>query len=80
VNLDMVINILSLDGQKQRSEPFERSEISANPEEVDLPETRAALGVVHPVPDTLQDGRERRDTDTSTYEHGDFKFEHILGG
>lgn len=37
VNLNVVVNILSLDSQKQRSEPFERSKISADPEEVNLP-------------------------------------------
>jgi len=81
VDLDVIIDVLRLDGQQQRSEPFERSEISADPEEVHLPQSRTgSLRVVHAVPDTLKNGRERSDTDTSTAEDGDFELEHILRG
>lgn len=81
VDLDVIIDILRLDSQQQRSEPFEGSEVSANPEEVDLPQSRTgSLRVVHAVPDTLKNGRERSDTDTGTAEDGDFELEHILRG
>lgn len=76
----MVVQILCLNSQQQRSEPLERPEISANPEEVDFTQAGAALRVVHPVPDTLQDGSEGRDTDTCTDEDGDLEFEHVFGG
>lgn len=81
VDLDVIIDILRLDSQQQRSEPFERSEVSADPEEVDLPQSRTgSLRVVHAVPDTLKNGRERCDTDTGTTENGDFELEYILRG
>ena len=79
VDLDVVVKILRLDSQQQRPEPLERAEISANPEEVDLSETRPALGVVHPVPDTLQNRSEGRNTNTGTDQDGDFELEHVLG-
>lgn len=36
VDLDVVVDILRLDGEQKGTEPLERSEISANPEEVHL--------------------------------------------
>jgi hypothetical protein len=38
------------------------------------------LRVVHAVPDTFEDGRKRRDTDTSTNKHSDFELEDVFGG
>ena len=66
VDLDTVLKILRFDGQKQRPEPLKRPEISADPEEVYLPEPRLALGIIHPIPDTLEDRCKRRDTNTRT--------------
>jgi hypothetical protein len=80
VNLNMVIDILRLDREQQRTEPLKRAEIPANPEEVHFPQARAALRVVHAVPDALEDGRERRDSNTGTDEDSDFELEHVLGG
>lgn len=81
MDLDVVIDILGLDRQEQRSEPLERPKISANPEEVDLSQSSAgSLRVVHAVPDTLENGSERRDTNTGTTEYGDFELEYVLGG
>jgi hypothetical protein len=37
MDLDVVIDILCLNSQQQRPEPFKRPEISADPEEVYLP-------------------------------------------
>lgn len=77
----MVIDILSLNSQEQRTEPLKGAEISANPEEVNLPQTSArSLRVVHAVPDTLEDGGERSNTNTCTAKHGNFELEHIFGG
>jgi hypothetical protein len=64
VNLNMVIDILCFNRQQQRAEPLKGPEIPANPEEVHFPQTRAALRVVHAVPDALEDGREGGDTNT----------------
>ncbi len=80
MNLDVVLKILSFDGQKKGTEPFERTEISADPEEVHLPQSGAALGIVHAVPDALENGGERCDTNTSTNENSNFELEHIFGG
>jgi hypothetical protein len=79
VDLNVVVDILGLDSQEERSEPLKGTEISADPEEVDLPQARATLGVVHPVPDTLQNRGEWRDTNTGTDQYGNFELEHILG-
>lgn len=37
------------------------------------------MRVVHAVPDTLENGGERRDTNTGTTEYGDFELEYVLG-
>lgn len=66
VDLDMVVDVLRLNRQEERSEPFEGAEISADPEEVYLSEPCASLRIVHTVPDALQDGSEWRDTNTRT--------------
>jgi hypothetical protein len=79
VDLNVVIDILGFDGQEERSEPFKGAEISADPEEVDLPQAGTALRVVHPVPDTLENGGKWRDTNTGTNQYGNFKLENILG-
>jgi hypothetical protein len=78
VNLNVVFCILRFDRKKQRPEPLERSEISANPEKVHLPQPRAALWVVHPVPDALQDGGKRRHTNTGAHQYSDLKLEYVL--
>jgi hypothetical protein len=78
VDLNVVIDILGFDSQEERSEPLKRAEISADPKEVDLPQARTTLGVVHPIPDTLQDGGKWRDTNTGTDQHGNFKLKHIF--
>lgn len=53
MDLDGVIHVLRLDSQKQASEPFERAEVTADPEEVYLSESGLALWIVHSVPDAL---------------------------
>jgi hypothetical protein len=80
VDLNMILKILRFNSQQQRPEPLERPEISADPEEVDLAQTRPALRVVHAVPDALENGSEWGNTDTGTDQDGDFELEHVLGG
>jgi hypothetical protein len=80
VDLNMIVKILSFDSQEQRPEPLKRAEISANPEKVHFSEASAALRVVHPVPDTLEDRSERCHTDTGTDQYSDFELEHIFRG
>ena len=46
VDLDQMANILRLDGQKKRPEPFETTKVTANPEEVNLVELGLLLRVV----------------------------------
>jgi hypothetical protein len=78
VDLNVVIDILGFDGQEERPEPLEGAKISANPEKVDLPQSRAALWVVHPVPDALENGGEGCDTNTGTDQYRNFELEHIF--
>jgi hypothetical protein len=80
MDLDTVIVVLGLNSQEQRPEPLKGSEISAHPEEVYFAKPRASLRVVHAVPDTLEDGCERRDTNTSTNEHSNFELEDVFRG
>jgi hypothetical protein len=79
VDFNMVVQILGFNGKQEGAEPFERSEISADPEEVHFPQPCAALREVHAVPDTLQDTCKRRDTNTCTNKYSDFKLEHVFG-
>ncbi len=78
VDFNVVVHILGFDSEEERSEPFERSEIATNPEEVDLAKTGLLLWVIHSVPDRLQDGGEGGDTDTRTTEKSNLELEHIF--
>ncbi len=75
----MIIQVLRLDSRQQRTEPFKRVEITTDPEEVDLPETSLLLGIVHPVPDTLQDRGERGHADTGADQRHHLILEHVFG-
>src|SRR5688572_28055812 len=79
VNLNATLHILCLNGEEKRAEPFKRTEVTADPEEVYLGKTGLLLGVVHAVPDRLQNRGEGSDTNTGTHEDGDFVLEHIFG-
>ena len=80
MDFDVVLQVLSFDGEQQRPEPFEGAKVTANPEEVNLSESCLALWVVHAVPDALEDRCERRDTNTGTAKHSDFELEYVLRG
>lgn len=54
MNLNMIVHVLCLNSEQQRPEPFERAEISAYPEEIDLAKPSLLLRVIYPVPDTLE--------------------------
>lgn len=79
MNFDVVLQILSLDSQKQRAEPLERSEISTHPEKVDFPQPCLFLWVVEPVPDAFEDAGKWRDADTRSNKDGHFVFEDVFG-
>ncbi len=64
VDLDVLLKIKKQDGEKQRAEPLEGAEVSADPEEVDFAEAGLLLRVVHSVPDRLQNRSEGCNTNT----------------
>jgi len=72
------ISLSSLDLLEQALEPTERWSITANPEELDTTERTAVAGALT-IPDVLQDGGERRYTDTRSDQHRDLDVEDILG-
>lgn len=78
MDLNVIIQILRFDGEEKRAEPLERPKITADPEEVHLPQPCAALRVVHAVPDALQDRCERCHTDTSSNQHSNFELEDVF--
>ena len=80
MNLNVILQILSFDSEQKGAEPLEGAEVTANPEEIHLPQSCTALGVVHAVPDAFEDRSEGGNTDTGTDKHSDFEFEYILRG
>ncbi len=81
VDLNPVLRVLLLDGVQERVEPLRRAEVTDDPGEVHLGQARGlrAVEVVHPVPDRLEDRRERRDTDTGTDEENRLVVQEVLG-
>lgn len=69
-NLNPVLSVLFFDRVQERVEPFCCTEITNDPDEVDLGETRGlgVMEVVHAVPDRFEDGSEWCDTNTGTNE------------
>lgn len=80
VDFDPVGVILRLNCQQQTPKPFQRAKIPANPEKVDLPEPRALAGLIHAVPDALQDGGKWSDPDTGSDKNSGFEFEDVFRG
>lgn len=78
VDLDAVVHVLRLDRQQQRPEPLKGAKVSADPEEVDLSQTSLLLGVVHPVPDGLEDRGKGRHANTGTDENRHLVLEDVL--
>lgn len=78
MDFDPVLQILRFNSQKQRSEPFQRAKVTHDPEEIHLPQSGLALWIVHPIPDALQDTRERCDTDTCTAKNSNLKLEDVF--
>ena len=64
---------------QQTLEPAERGCVTANPEELDTAE-RADVALTLTIPDVLEDGRKRCDTNTGTNKDGDFTVEHVFSG
>lgn len=78
VNLNVIVHVLRLNRQQQRPKPFKRVEVTTDPEEIDLPQARLLPRVRHPVPDALEDRRERRHADARPDQHRHLVLEHIL--
>ena len=80
VDLDAVLRVLLLDRVQERVEPLGGAEVADDPREVHLGEARRLrrVEVVHPVPDRLEDRRERGDTNTRTDEQHRLVVEEVL--
>jgi len=78
VDLNMVVHVLGFDGEEERTEPFEGTKVTTDPEEVDFAETSLLLRIVHAVPDGFEDGCKGRDSNTGTAKHGNLVFEDIF--
>lgn len=75
--LALTVGLCSLDLLEESLEPTERRRVTTDPEEFyALEGTERALLLA--VPDVLENGRERSDTDTSTNEHSNLDVEDIL--
>lgn len=73
--------VFTFNSREERAEPFQRSKVTADPEEVDLAQTGlGAPTVSHAVPDGLQDRGEWRHADTRTDEQHGLEFEHVFRG
>lgn len=78
MDLDRAIHVLSFNRHEKRPEPFKRTIVSTDPEEVDFPKSCLSLWVIHPVPDTLQNRCEWCHTNPSAYQYGYLILEHVL--
>lgn len=80
VDLDPVLCVLLLDRVQQRVEPLRRAKVADHPREVHLRQPRRlrVVEVVHPVPDRLQDRRERRHTNTRADEEHRLVVQEVL--
>lgn len=78
MDLDVIRQVLGLDRQQERTEPLETAKVSAYPEEVDFPQSRLLLRVVHAVPDALEDAGEGRDANTCADEQSDLVLEDVF--
>ena len=79
MDLDVIIKVLGLDGHEERPKPFERTEISTDPEEVYLSKPRFLLGGIHAVPNTLKNRGEGCNSNASTHKDGNLVLEDIFG-
>ena len=79
-HLNVVVQILLLDGVQEGVEPLRRPEIADDPDEVHLGQSRRLVGVrpVSSVPDVFQDTSEWCDTDTGSHEHSDFVLSDVM--
>lgn len=70
---------LLLERGQQSLEPLEGGGVLADPEELDTAQTRGGVRAVAQMPNVLENGRPRSDTDTSSDQHRNLILEHILG-
>lgn len=80
MNLNITIHILGFNSHEKRPQPLKRAIVSADPEEINLPQARPLmLGIVHAVPDALEDRCKWRYTDPCSDENGHLVLEHVFG-
>jgi hypothetical protein len=65
---------------KKGLEPLEGVGVLANPDELNTAETRRRVRPISQVPDVLENGSPRCDTNTSSDQDSDFVLKHVLGG
>ena len=80
MDLNKVVQILRLERQQQRLEPFKRLLVTTDPEKVHLVQLGRFGWVVDSVPDTFEHRGKRRHTDTGTHEHCHLVLEDVLRG
>ena len=78
MNLDVAVHILRLDCHEQGPKPFKGSKVSADPEEIHLPQPAFPLRVSYSIPDAFEDGCKRSDADSSSNEDCYFIFEDVF--
>ena len=71
---------LSFERRKENLEPFEGGGVFADPDEFDTAETGRWVWSVAHMPDVLEDGSPRGDTDTCADENGDLVIKNIFSG
>lgn len=78
--LNLILQILRLNRKQKTPEPLKTSKIPTNPKEIHLPQPRLSLRILHPIPNTLQNARERGYADAGADEDCDFELEDVFGG
>ncbi len=78
VDLDVVVQVLGLDGEEERPEPLERAEVAADPEEVNFAQASPALRIVQTIPYALQDGSKRCDANSRSDKHRNLELEDVF--
>jgi hypothetical protein len=71
---------LSFEGREKDLEPFEGGRVFADPDELDTAETGRWVRSIAHMPDVLEDGGPRSDTDTSADEDSDFVVKDVFSG
>ena len=79
MNLNIAVDILGFNSHEKRPKPFKRAIVTTNPEEVDFAQARPSTpGIIHAVPNALEDRCEWRDTDPCSNENGHLVLGHVF--